>query len=185
MSAVVSVALNGVYPRAVVTSDEDREKIADRALVPFLFKVNTLVFAAASEKAIDETKLFAFVVSVKLELIVKDVAVEDREIFDPATKLVGPNGVYPRAVVIVKGVRLKETGKVVPSFLAIEKLYAMFCEAMLVDRPNELMNLSAAVSVACNGVYPRAVVIVAGVKYVEARITMLSLLPSEKFNSRF
>ena len=46
--------------------------------------------------------------------------------FDPATKFVGPNGVYPRAVVITAGVRLRDTGNVVPSFLAIEKKYDTF-----------------------------------------------------------
>ena len=46
----------GVYPRAVVMSEDDSEKIADRALVPCLFSVNTLEFAAASEKEMLDTK---------------------------------------------------------------------------------------------------------------------------------
>ena len=46
------------------------------------------------------------------------------------------------------GVRAKLTGKVVPSFLAIEKKYDTFCDEKVFDRPNELMNLSAAVSLA-------------------------------------
>ncbi len=96
-SASVSVACKGVYPNAVVMSDEDKEKIAESAFVPCLFNVNTLLLAAASEKEMLDTKLLA-TVSVALK------------------------GVYPRAVVIVKGVKAKLTGKVVPSFLAIEKL---------------------------------------------------------------
>ena len=50
-------------------SEDDSEKIADRALVPCLFSVNTLEFAAASEKEMLDTKLFAFVVSVIVESI--------------------------------------------------------------------------------------------------------------------
>ena len=73
------------------------------------------------------------------------------------------SGVYPRAVVMVNGVRAKLTGKVTPSFLAIDSVYEMFCEATLVDRPKELMNFSASVLEACSGVYPKAVVITAGV----------------------
>ena len=87
---------------------------------------------------------------------------------------------YPNAEVITAGVRAKLTGKVVPSFLAIEKKYDTFDEAMLVDRPNELMNLSATVSVACNGVYPKAVVIVKGVRLKETGKVVPSFLAIEK-----
>ena len=46
------------------------------------------------------------------------------------------------------GVRAKDTGNVVPSFRAIEKKYDTLPEVEVVFRPNELMNLSAMVSVA-------------------------------------
>ena len=48
--------LNGVYPRAVVMSDDEIEKTADRAFVPVLDRVNTLVPASAFEKEIAFTK---------------------------------------------------------------------------------------------------------------------------------
>ena len=45
------------------------------------------------------------------------------------------NGVYPRAVVITAGVTAIDTGNVAPSFLAIEKLYATFCDENDVATP--------------------------------------------------
>ena len=81
------VFFKGVYVKAVVMSEADNERIAVNGLVPCLFKVNTLVFAAASEKAMLETKLL-----VSVEVMVSEVAVEDNETLVPALKLVGPNG---------------------------------------------------------------------------------------------
>jgi hypothetical protein len=60
---------------------------------PVLERFKTLCAEAGAENEIADTKLFGFVVSVKDELIVSDVAVEDKEMFVPATKFEGPNGI--------------------------------------------------------------------------------------------
>ena len=86
---------------------------------------------------------------------------------------------------IVRGVRLNDTGNVNPSFLAIEKLYAMFCDATFVDRPNELMYFSASVSLALNGVYPKAVVTTAGLIAIDTGNVVPSFLAIEKLYATF
>ena len=55
LSAVVSVACNGVYPRAVFTSAEDREKVAVRLDRPCLVKVRVLCAETGVEKVIPVT----------------------------------------------------------------------------------------------------------------------------------
>ena len=57
--------------------------------------------------------------SVNEELIVSDVAVEDKVTFVPATKFVGPNGTYPRAFVMLAALNAVEFNGVYPSVLMI------------------------------------------------------------------
>ena len=85
----------------MTTSAEVIENVAVKLDRPCLVRVKVLCDAAGVEKVIPVTKLFAFVVSVKLELMVNDVAVEDRVMLVPAMKFDGPNGMYPRALVML------------------------------------------------------------------------------------
>ena len=61
--------------------------------------------------------MFAFVVSVSTndELIVIDVAVDDRDTFVPAIKFDGPNGTYPRAFVMFAALNAVEFRGVYPN----------------------------------------------------------------------
>jgi hypothetical protein len=63
--------------------------------------------------------LFGFVVSVNEELIVSDVADDDKEIFEPAIKFEGPNGTYPKAFVMLTALKAVEFSGVYPKVLMI------------------------------------------------------------------
>ena len=100
-------------------SDDDNEKEAVRFAKPSLFRINVLIVEAESENEIADTKLFGFVVSVNEELIVSDVAVDDKEIFEPAIKFEGPNGTYPSAFVMLTALNAVEFSGVYPKVLII------------------------------------------------------------------
>ncbi len=77
--------MNGVYPRADVTLAAEIENTAVNAERPVLFRVRVLDVDVVSEKSIDDTKLFGFVVSVD-EIVIEPAPVEI-ETFVPAVKL--------------------------------------------------------------------------------------------------
>ena len=100
-------------------SDDDKEKEAVRFDNPSLVNVRVLIVETESENEIADTKLFGFVVSVNEELIVSDVAVDDKEIFEPAIKFEGPNGTYPSAFVMLTALNAVEFSGVYPKVLII------------------------------------------------------------------
>ena len=53
------------------------------------------------------------------ELIVSDVADDDKEIFEPAIKFEGPNGTYPKAFVMLTALKAVEFSGVYPKVLMI------------------------------------------------------------------
>ena len=86
----------------------DSENEAVRFDRPSLERTRDLWAACGVENAIAVTKLFGFVVSTKLELIVKEVAVEDKVMLVPAMKFDGPNGTYPKAFVMFVALKAVE-----------------------------------------------------------------------------
>ncbi len=98
--------------------------------------------------------MFALVVSVNDELIVSDVAVDERVTLVPATKFVGPNGTYPRAFVMFRAVNEAELNGTYPRLIC-----GMY--------PKAFVMLAALNEAELNGVYPRAVVMLAALNEAE------------------